>query len=35
VLFGTEFRILERDYPAAAEKIMQKMLERTTEAPQT
>jgi CRP/FNR family cyclic AMP-dependent transcriptional regulator len=35
VLFGTEFRVLERDYPDAAEKITQKMLERTADAPQT
>jgi hypothetical protein len=35
VLFGTEFRVLERDYPDAAEKITQKSLERTADAPQT
>ena len=34
-LFGTEFRVLERDDPDAAEKITQKRLERTADAPQT
>jgi CRP-like cAMP-binding protein len=34
VLFGTEFRILERDWPAVAAAISQKMAERTALAPQ-
>jgi CRP/FNR family transcriptional regulator, cyclic AMP receptor protein len=34
VLFGTEFRILERDWPAVASTISAKMAERTTLAPQ-
>jgi len=34
VLFGTEFRILERDWPAVAATIAAKMAERTTLAPQ-
>lgn len=29
VLFGTEFRVLESELPAAAERISQKMLERS------
>jgi CRP-like cAMP-binding protein len=34
VLFGTEFRILERDWPAVAAAISEKMAERTALAPQ-
>jgi CRP-like cAMP-binding protein len=34
VLFGTEFRILEQDWPAVASTISAKMAERTTLAPQ-
>jgi CRP-like cAMP-binding protein len=34
VLFGTAFRVLERELPAAAEKIRQKMAERAEPAPQ-
>jgi voltage-gated potassium channel len=33
VLFGTEFRRLETELPAAAEQIRQKMAERAAEAP--
>jgi CRP-like cAMP-binding protein len=33
VLFGTEFRKLENELPAAAEQIRQKMAERAAEAP--
>jgi CRP-like cAMP-binding protein len=32
VLFGTEFRLLERDLPAAAEQIRRKMLDRSSRA---
>lgn len=35
VLFGTEFRILERDWPGIAAKIAEKMAERNTLASQT
>ena len=34
VLFGTEFRILEREWPAVAATIAAKMAERTALAPQ-
>ena len=34
VLFGTEFRILERDWPTVAATIAAKMAERSTLAPQ-
>jgi CRP-like cAMP-binding protein len=34
VLFGTEFRILERDWPGVATAISEKMAERTAVAPQ-
>jgi len=33
VLFGTEFRVLESELPAAAERIRQKMLERSRREP--
>jgi CRP-like cAMP-binding protein len=35
VLFGTEFRILERDWPGIAAKIAEKMAERNALASQT
>jgi CRP-like cAMP-binding protein len=35
VLFGTEFRILERDWPGVAAKIAEKMAERNALASQT
>jgi CRP-like cAMP-binding protein len=35
VLFGTEFRILERDWPGVAAKIAEKMAERSALASQT
>jgi len=35
VLFGTEFRILERDWPGIAAKIAEKMTERNALASQT
>jgi CRP/FNR family transcriptional regulator, cyclic AMP receptor protein len=34
VLFGTEFRILERDWPGVARTIVEKMAERTALTPQ-